>query len=211
MKKINFLVLFAFTSFLLSAQNSTEKELELLQTPEDIETFLKSNTFKKNKLITFNEEKHRTTLAKELFELSKGGVKTVTTDYDKTIYKVIDKSTVTNYRFSYIVLDATQINLSNINELRMSIIKKHEDGASFDFLAQRYSMDENATRGGDTGWFAEGDHTYDFESVLIGDTHIINDIFTIDMPTENKYYVILKTYDPKDIAQINVLKIVESF
>ena len=209
MKKTKFLVLFIFTSIFLSAQDATEKELEFLQTPEDIEVFLNSNKSGKNKLITFNEEKHKTTLAKDLFELSSGGVKTVTNGYDKTIYKIIEKTAAKNYRFSYIVLDATRIDLYRINLLREAIIRKYKDGASFDFLAQRYSMDENATRGGDTGWFSENDNTDEFKSILIGDSHSINDIFTIDMPSDKKYYVILKTYDSKDIAEINVLKIVE--
>lgn len=207
-KQIFFLFLLVFST-VLTAQNSIEEELELLQTPKEIETFLKSTKSKKSMLVTFNEEKHKTTLAKQLFELSIGGVKTIKTDYDKTIYKVIEKTEALNYRVRYIALDGNILNKNDISNTRASILKKYNNGASFDFLAQRYSMDKNATRGGDTGWFSEVENMHEFEDIIIANTHAVDDIFTIDMPSTNKYYVILKTHEPKNIAEINVLKIVE--
>ncbi|MDO7171228.1 peptidylprolyl isomerase [Mariniflexile sp. AS56] len=197
-------------SALLHAQDSTEKELELLETPEQIENYLELKNSRDNKLITFNEEKHKTTLAKELFGLSKGGIKTIKTDYDKTVYKVVEKTQTTYYRAAYIYLDGTKYSLTDLNTLRTKIIKEYKSGAPFDFLAQRHSMDENANRGGDLGWFTQGDMYPDFENEIINGNHYINEIFMLDVPDKNWYYVVLKTHQPKDISEIKVLKIVEA-
>ena len=196
-------------SAVLNAQNSTEKELELVETPEQINNYLEFKKSKENKLITFNEEKHKTVLAKELFELSKGGIKTVKTNLEKTIYKVVEKTKITNYRAAYIYLDGSKYSMSDLNALRTKIINEYKNGAPFDFLASKYSMDENANRGGDLGWFAQGDLHPDFEEKIINDHHSLNDIFTLDIPSKKWHYVVLKTHEPKDISEIKVLKIVE--
>lgn len=196
-------------SALLNAQNSTEKELEFIETPEQIDSYLELKKSKENKLITFNEEKHKTILSKELFELSKGGIKTVSTNFEKTIYKVVEKSNTTNYRAAYIYLDGTKYSKSDLNTLRTKIINEYNNGAPFDFLAKRYSMDENANKGGDLGWFAQGDMHPEFENEIINGNHSLNEIFTLDIPSENWFYVILNTHEPKDISEIKVLKIVE--
>ena len=194
----------------INAQNSTEKELETIETPEQIETFLQAKKSKKNKLITFNAEKHKTILAKELFKLSRGGIKTVKTDYNKTIYKIINKTETPYYRMGYIVLNENELDMDHINSLRENIIAKYNGGTPFNFLAKQYSMDKNATRGGDTSWVKKSDNTYEFEEMMINDTHDLNDIFTVNMPESKHYYVFLKSHEPKKITEIEVLKIVEA-
>lgn len=207
-KNLLFIAIISVSAF-LNAQNSTEKELEFIETPEQIDNYLELKKSKENKLITFNEEKHKTILAKELFELSKGGIKTVTTNFEKTVYKVVEKTKTTNYRAAYIYLDGTEYSTSDLNSLRTKIINEYKNGAPFDFLASKYSMDENANRGGDLGWFAQGDMHPDFENEIINGNHGLNDIFTLDVPSKNWYYVVLKTHEPTDISEIKVLKIVE--
>ena len=198
-----------FSSF-LNAQSSIEKELELVETPEQIEQFLESKKSKKNKLITFNEEKHKTNLAKDLFGMHLGGTKVNENEFERTVYKVVKKNKKTYYRVAYIYLDGTEYKLDEINDLRDKIIAKFYNGIPFDVLSKQYSMDDNANKGGDLGWFLTGDVHPDFESEIINSEHHLNDIFTVDIPEKNWYYVILKTHEPKDIAEIEVLKIVEA-
>lgn len=202
--------LFICISTILNAQTSTEKELELIETPEQITNYLELKKSKDNKLITFNEEKHKTILASELFELSKGGIKTVTSNFEKTIYKVIEKTKTTYYRASYIYLDGSKYKISDLNALREKLINEYKNGAPFDFLAKRYSMDDNANKGGDLGWFAKSEMLSNFETKIANDMHNLNAIFTIDIPENNAYYIVLKTHEPKDISEIKVLKIVET-
>lgn len=197
-------------SALLQAQTSTEKELELIETPEQVNNYLELKKSKDNKLITFNQEKHKTILANELFELPKGGIKTVKTNFEKTIYKVMEKTKTTYYRAAYIYLDGSKYSASEIQSLRTKLINEYKNGAPFDFLAKRYSMDDNANRGGDLGWFTQGDLYPSFENEIINGNHALNSIFTIDIPEQNWFYVILKTHEPKDISEIKVLKIVET-
>ncbi|WNH10102.1 peptidylprolyl isomerase [Thalassobellus suaedae] len=196
-------------SAILKAQNTTEKELETIETPEQIKSYLETKNSKKNKLITFNEEKHKTRLTKELFKMHVGGTKISENEFEKTYYKIADKTKKIYYRVSYIYLDGTKYKLEKITNLRNLIINKFKNGASFDFLAKQYSMDDNANKGGDSGWFLKGDMHPDFENSIIKDSHEIHDIFTIDIPSKKWYYVILKTYEPKEISEIEVLKIIE--
>tara|TARA_R110002049_G_scaffold242600_1_gene416418 strand:- start:4633 stop:5271 length:639 start_codon:yes stop_codon:yes gene_type:complete len=203
-------LLFISITSLLSAQTSVEKELEILETPEQIESFLKVKNSKKNKLITFNEEKHKTTLAKDLFKLPKGGMKNVETEFNQTFYKVVEKTEATYYRVSYVALDGSKMTDTEMNTIRTKIIQKYKDGASFDFLAQQYSNDDNANKGGDSGWFTKNENNHAFEETIINDTHDLDDIFRIEIPSTNTYYVVLKTFEPKSISEIKVLKIVEN-
>ena len=194
----------------LTAQSTTEKDLELLNGPEEAKRYLESHESKTNKFIVFNEEKHKTIFAKELFKLSVGGTKVHENELEKTYYKIIEKNSIPHYRVSYIFLDAGKMSLKEIQLLRDRIIEKFNNGAPFDFLAKQYSMDANATRGGDSGWFTTGDHLYDFEDNIINDTQDLNTIFTLDFPKASKYYVILKTHEPKNISEIKVLKVQET-
>jgi len=192
------------------AQSSTEKELELVHSSEEAQLYLKSKASKQNKFIVFNEEKHKTVLAKELFQLSVGGTKVNENEFEKTFYKVLEKTEIPYYRVSYIYLDKSKYHLNELNTLRERIIEKYNNGAPFDFLAKQYSLDSNATRGGDSGWFTIGDGFYDFEEAIINDNHNLNDIFTLDFPENSTYYVILKTHEPKNISEIKVLKVQET-
>ncbi|WP_396600914.1 peptidylprolyl isomerase [Algibacter sp. R77976] len=208
-KKLLILLAFSTSSFLI-AQTSTEKELEILETPEQAESYLETKKSKKNKLITFNEEKHKTILAKELFKLRIGGTKINEREFEKTYYKVISKTKKTYHRIAYIYIDGSKNSLNEINEFRDKIIAKYNNGAPFDFLAKQYSKDDNANKGGDLGWFLKEDMHPDFQNEIFKTDHSLNDIFTVDVPSENWYYVVLKTHEPKDISEIEVLKIVET-
>ena len=203
-------MLFLLMSVYGTAQNNAETDLDAIETEEQAESFLASKKEKKNKIIVFNEEKHKSILAKELFKLSKGGVKTNRNDYEKTHYKVIDKKETPYYRVSYIYLDGNKLNLQEINSLRKTIMMKYQDGAPFDFLAKQYAMDESGKKGGDSGWFKAGDHSFDFENDITNEAYNNEEIFSLDIPETNSYYVILNSYKPKNISEIKVLKIVET-
>lgn len=204
------LSLLLFISISITAQTNIENDLLTVENTDQVKIFLESSTNKDGKIIVFNQEKHKTILASELFQLSKGVVKTVINDFEKIYYKVIEKTQVPFYRVSYIYLDGTKLSIEDINLLRINIIKKHVNGTPFDFLAQQFSMDDSAKKGGDSGWFKEGDNLFDFEkSVAIGN-HQIEDVFIVDSPENSSYFVILQSHEPKNISEIKVLKIVET-
>ncbi|MDG1730065.1 MAG: peptidylprolyl isomerase [Algibacter sp.] len=208
-KKLLVLLVLSTSSF-LAAQTSAEEALKTIETPEQIKSYLESKKSKKNKLITFNEEKHKTILAKDLFKLSVGGTKVNEREFEKTFYKVINKSKKTYYRAACIYLNGEKNSIHEIEEMRAKIIAQFNNGLPFDLLAKRYSKDENSNKGGDIGWLLKEDVSTELESQLIDNKNSLNSIFNVDVPSENAYYVVLKTHEPKDISEIEVLKIVEA-
>jgi parvulin-like peptidyl-prolyl isomerase len=208
-KNILVLLLFATTT-LCFAQNDFESELDSIQTLDEAKIYVQKNKSIKGTVITFNKEKHHTKLADELFNLSKGSKKVYKTDMEKTYYKVIEKNEIPYQRMSYIFLNGKEKSVEEINSLRTNIITKYRNGFRFEDLAKHYSMDSNANRGGDLGWVTHGDLHPDFEAEVLNDSYQVNDVFTVDIPEQQWYYVILKTEDTKYIEEIKVLKVIES-
>lgn len=203
------LITILFASSIISAQESTTISLDSVTDLTKAEAYLKSNKGKGNKLITFNEEKHKTTLATDLLKLPVGGKKSIENDIEKTTYKVVEKNSITHYRGSYILLDSKKNNIEKTKSIRDKIITDYNNGYPFDFLAKKYSVAKNATRGGDTGWFINGEMDIILEVAITDNTHDLNSIFSYDDPEKNHFYIILKTYLPKEIKEIKVLKTVE--
>lgn len=193
----------------LSAQTDFETQLDSIQDETQATSFIEANKSKKGQIITFNKEKHNTTFAQDLFKLGNGGKKVFKTDVEQTYYKVIEKNDVPHYRVSYIFLDGSKKSMEEITKSRAEIISKYKEGFQFKDLAKRYSMDENANRGGDLGWFRTGDLHPGFENAIVNNSYAVDDIFEVDVVEKQWYYVVLKTYDTKLIEEIKVLKVTE--
>ncbi|TYA58901.1 peptidylprolyl isomerase [Formosa maritima] len=204
-----FLFLFILITSTIHAQEDNSTELDLITDTFSAEAYLKNNKTKGNKLITFNEEKHKSVLATDLFKLSVGGKTTTENGYERTTYKVIEKNTITHYRMSYILLDSEQRDIAKTKAYRDRIITTYNNGSPFDFLAKKYSVANNATRGGDTGWFVKDESAKFFDIDITENQHSENEIYTLDNDEKGLYYIILNTYQPKEIKEIKVLKIVE--
>lgn len=180
------------------------QELDSVVNLNQAERFLKTHPSKENEIITFNEENHKTNMVRDLF--SRGHI-TVESELYNTHYKVVERKSIPHYRASYIYLDGSKLGKAEINAKRKHIIKKYNEGIPFSQLAQQYSMDNNANKGGDLGWFTQGTYYQEFEDAIINNSEI-NDIFTLDIDEKNWYYVILKTYSVKEIREVKALKIV---
>lgn len=210
MLKNSVLILICFISFTGLAQKSFQQELDSLTTVEKAKQFIDSKKGRKNKIITFNQEKHKTKLSKELLELPKGGQKVLKRESENIHYKVLEKNLITYYRVSYIFLDGKESSINSIEKLRPQIIERHKRGTPFKDLAMQYSMDKNKTRGGDSGWFTYGEMLPEFEQQVMNDSYQIDDIFTVNVESNQWYYIVKKTYDKKLITEIKVLRVVES-
>ena len=198
-----------FVPFLCFSQYSLEQQLDSIATIEDAKTFAKTNKrANKSKIFTFNKEKHKTTLADDLFKLSKGEQKVVKTDFKKTHYKIIDKSEIWHQRVSYIYFDGNKMPLEDINTKRYKLISQYNDGYKFEGLAKMHSMDAGAKKGGDLGWFTESEMPISFENAV--KSHNVGDVFTLDFDKQKSYYIILKTFESKRIEEITILKFTEA-
>ncbi|PKG52937.1 peptidylprolyl isomerase [Olleya sp. 1-3] len=190
------------------AQRALKKELDTITTVAQAEKFLETKKSRKNKILIFNEEKHKTKLATKLLSTSVGSTEVVKTEFNVTHYKVIDRTDDRHYRLSYIYFDGNKIEASKIVEYKNNILKSYEDGVRFDDLAKRYSMDRNAKRGGDSGWLKEGSMPIEVENEAFNLDHKLGEIYTVRIPEPNGFYVILKTERIKKIKEIKVLKVI---
>ncbi|WP_411894985.1 peptidylprolyl isomerase [Winogradskyella sp. A2] len=202
------LTVFFILPLICIAQDNFNKELDSILSKEDAKIFIKSNKSIKGKIIVFNKEKHKTQLAEDLFKLSKGGKKVVNTEYNNTYYKILDKKKIPHNRVSYVFFDGKKMTASEINSKRVKIMALYKNGYKFKDMAKLYSMDINASRGGDSGWFEDGKMHTDFENAV--KYHSTEDIFTLDINELNWHYVILKTHDAKKIEEITVLRFSET-
>lgn len=195
-------------SFISNAQNNFEKELDSINDENQATKFLETYKNNKGQLFVFNKEKHKTQLAKDLFSIAKGGTKVVSTEMDKTHYKVLDKYEIPYHRYSYVYLDGRDKSVTEMEQLQNKIIAKYNEGFRFKDLAKMYSMDVNANRGGDLGWFTKGKNTSELEDAIINENKG-QDIFTLEFPDKQAYYVVLKTHPTKYIEEIKVLQVTE--
>jgi len=193
----------------LAQEISLETQLDSIVSEDQANEFVELNKSLNGKFVVFNKEKHRTRLADDLFRLGIGEKRVYETEIEKTYYKLINKNKVEHYRVSYIFLDGHKMSMSEITKLQYDIIAKYKQGIPFENLAKQYSMDNNARRGGDLGWFAIGEMDPDFENQVITSYHKVGDIFKVDIPSRDWYYVVLKTFDSMMIEEIKLLKVVE--
>lgn len=198
-----------FTNAVVIAQKDFEKSLDSLQTLDDVNIFFKKNKKVKGKVIVFNEEKHKTRMAEDILNMNVGSKKYFKDAPQKTYYKIIEKNEIAYYRVSCIYLDGSKKSLKDINIIRNQVILKYKEGYLFTALANQYSMDNTAKQGGDLGWFTTGDLHPEFEKPIIEGVHSTGDIFSIDIPEINAYYVVLMTENRRLIKESKVLKVTE--
>ena len=210
MQKTILLLLLFLTASPIFSQRKLKKELDSITTTERAEEFLRTHKKRGNKIITFNEEKHKTRLAKEILKMSKGGSKLIKNEIENIHYKVIEKNKIVYYRVSYIRLDGSKMSIADIDKLRPRLISQIKEGVPFKDLALRYSMDSNKKQGGDSGWITYGDMLPEFGAKVMNDNYAVDDVFEVDVESNKWYYVVQKTHDQKNITEVKVLKVVES-
>jgi parvulin-like peptidyl-prolyl isomerase len=210
MNKALLLIVLCLSTASFAQSRKLKKALDTIATVEQAEAYIEAEkSKKKNKLITFNEAKHKTRLAKTIIGLPVGATKTVDVEFGKVHYKVIEKTNEPHYRISYVFLDGNTVKLKRIHEVTKDIIKQHKDGIKFEDLAKKYSMDRNAYTGGDSGWFKDGDMPIEVEEQVSDLKNNLGDIYTVRTQEDNGYYVILKTHRIKTIKEVKVLKIID--
>jgi parvulin-like peptidyl-prolyl isomerase len=192
------LMTFCLFEFAASAQ-SIHKQLKKIKTPEEARAFVKANPSLDAELLAVIYDKDTTGLGKILLKKKVAEVFTK----DNYTYKIIESTTTLSFRASYIYLDGNKLSMQAIDSLRSVILRKYENGTSFQVLVQQYTMDRNPT--GDLGWFTSGMMVKDFENAVRA--HKLNDIFTIDIPANKWYYVTLKTHEDQTLRRIKVLKV----
>lgn len=104
-------------------------------------------------------------------------------------------------RVSYVYLDGSKLNMEEISALREKIIADYNRGVSFATLANTNTMDN--AKDGDLGWFEEGQMEKSFQDEIL--KHKKGEVFTVDIPANNWFYVVLKTFDDMEKTKITYI------
>ena len=95
------------------------------------------------------------------------------------------------YSVGYIYLDGSKLDMAKIDELRREIITQYNQGEPFKNLAAKYNMDGNLKP--EQFEFVEEDVVPEFSQAV--KNHKVGDIFTVDVPYNKWYYVVLRNPD----------------
>ncbi len=179
--------------------------LDKVNSIEDAENLLSQDTTLTGEIISLNTRTDTTYFAKEMFTKKKGDIVDFSDNEFIYVTKAIAWRNVNQYRVSYIYLDNNIYTINEIDSLRKLINKKLKAGVKFSDLALTYSMDGNSKKGGDIGWFQEGQMIKIFEDSI--KTHSLGDIYYVDVPENKWYYIVKNTYNPIQDKILDVILI----
>lgn len=107
--------------------------------------------------------------------------------------KVLKHENTDLCKVKYIYLSKASLSQQQIDSIREVIIARYKKGEDFETLVKTYTMDNNTT--GDLDWFYEGMMVDEFDK---GVRHRKKgEIFTVDVPENGWYYVVLKNENNK--------------
>ena len=198
--KLLFGVLFLFVSTSLFAQPTVREQFEKIKTVPDAEKYIAANPNLKPALLNLSYGKDSTLLDKRLLKQNKGDVFSV----GYVTYKVLEVDEAIKYRASYVFLDRGSLNNKEVDSLSKMIVQKHSSGTPFEQLADQYTMDGNTTHG-DLGWFFGEDMVPKELQDAVG-KHKLGEVFFVDVPERQWYYIVKKTYDDQIKKDIVVLR-----
>jgi hypothetical protein len=186
-------------SLAFGQQEKIEKiksEFNGIKNRKQAEKFIRENPSLKGAIVTIDPKTDSSIFAKEILSKKPGEI--LTQQYGKTtqLFKILATEKVLAYRVQYILFNGNQMKIKQIHTRRDSILTRLKNGESFDVLARQYSMDDNAKKGGDLGWFKENELVPEFENAV--KAHDPGEVFTVDVPTEKWYYIVKNSYRPRE-------------
>ncbi|QSS97313.1 peptidylprolyl isomerase [Psychroflexus sp. ALD_RP9] len=161
---------------------------------------------KEGELIIFNRDKHTTRFAKKLFSKKVGRSVKEKTRTGKEEYEVIARKKILHYRINYIFFDGDENSYQSIEKSRQRMLNLLEKDYNFESIARQYSMDQNRYKGGDSGWFKIESVNEDFKNAITNTMRYADEVFRVDLPEQNWYYLVKKSYSPQKIEEILVIK-----
>jgi parvulin-like peptidyl-prolyl isomerase len=198
--KLLFSALFLLVSGSIFAQLTVREQFEKIKTVQDAEKYIAANPNLKPALLNVVYGKDTTLLDKRLLKQNKGDIFSV----GYVTYKVLEVEEAIQYRASYVFLDRGSLNNREIDSLSKIIVQKHSSGTPFEQLADQYTMDGNTTHG-DLGWFF-GEDMVPKELQDAVSKHKLGEVFFVDVPERQWYYIVKKTYDDQIKKEIKVLR-----
>ena len=185
-----FLSVFAYSQ-------DANKKLQKIKTEDQANAYAKEN--KNANVKTLLSVKDTSDVAKEIYASRKGDILMVK-NYS---IKIIETKTETIFKVMYVYLDGSKLSIETIDSVRTMIISKYEHATPFIDLVKEYSMDGNPT--GEFGWVTSEMAAKEFSAAVL--SHKKDDIFTVNVPRNKWYYVVLKTYEDQKSKVVTVLTV----
>jgi parvulin-like peptidyl-prolyl isomerase len=181
-------------------QSSVGKDLQTVVSIEEAEKFVQSHPKLQPALQVHNSRSDTSDLDRQLYQLKKGDV----LQLGNYSYKIIADTLKYAFKASYIYLDGSRLSQVAIDSLRKLILQRYSTGTTFEQLADGFTMDGNRNHG-DLGVFLPGMMVKEFEEAV--HTHANGEVFTVDVPDHQWYYVVKKTAPTQVTQEMSVLQV----
>ncbi len=192
--------LFLLISAPIFAQLTVTEKFQKITTVQQAQQYIDANPELKPALLNLSLGKDSTLIDKRLLRQKQGDIFSV----GYVTYKVLESKDTINFRASYIFLDGSTYSKREIDSLKKLIVQKASAGESFQGLSDQYTMDGNKTHG-ETDWFF-GELMYPKEFQDAVQNHKLGEIFFLDVPEKQWYYIIKKTHNDRVKKDIIVLR-----
>lgn len=161
------------------------------------------------KIEVFNEEKHKTRLAKKLLTLKSGKTKTFKSDYYQTKYKVVSQQEIPHFRVRYIFINKNKFDSTEGLDNYIKKVRALLNQTTFKSVAMQYSMDYRKNVGGDSGWFKKGKTQPEFFDQVTNTNKLSEEVFEFEIAETNGYYFAQKLWSSKSIKESLVFYTIE--
>jgi len=198
--KNGLVALFLLLSAPIFGQLKVTEKFQNIMTVQQAQQFIDANPQLKPALLKLSAAKDTTLIDKRLLRQKKGDVFSV----GYVTYKVLESTDTIDFRANYIFLDGSTYTQPQIDSLKKLILQKASTGASFESLSDQYTMDGNKTHG-DTEWFS-GEYSFPKEFLDAVQKHKLGDIFFVDVPDKQWYYIVKKTYNDRVKKHMTILR-----
>jgi parvulin-like peptidyl-prolyl isomerase len=191
------LLLFSASAF---AQQTVYEKFQKINNVQQAQQFIDANKELKPALLKLSHGKDTSLIDKRLLRQKAGDIFSV----GYVTYKVLEATESIQYRAHYIFLDGSSLSKSELDSLKKLIVQKANAGTPWEQLSDQYTMDGNKTHG-DTDWFfGELMFPKEFQDAVAA--HKTGEIFFVEVPERQWYYIIKKTYDDQLKKDITVLR-----
>ena len=120
--------------------------------------------------------------------------------------KFLEAKPSVSIKVNYIFFDGKKLSKKEIDLKRQEILDLYEKGISSDELVVQYTMDHNVKPGGNFGWIDDVNVEPTFREAV--KKHKKGDIFLVDTPELNWYYVVFKLYDDVEKIALYYVKVI---
>ena len=180
---------------IFSTINAQDVDLSKVNSIADAQAFIdeNSNVFAMIEYIT---------TTKDSIDFYKNQINLKTENQQK---KFLEVTPIVAMKLNYIFFDESQLSKEAIDLKRNEILELYKKGATSDELVAQFTMDHNVKPGGNFGWIDELAVEPTFRESI--KRHKKGDVFTVDVPDKNWYYIVIKLYDDIEKVALHYLKI----